>query len=67
MVFGGGNARGAYLAGAYERMLGLEVRPDWIIGASAGAITGAIVAGNPPERRLERLRDFWAERRSRRL
>lgn len=59
-VLGGGNALGAYLAGAYERMHELEVRPDWIVGASAGAITGAIVAGNPPERRLERLREFWA-------
>lgn len=61
VVFGGGNALGAYLAGAYERMLQADVRPDWIIGASAGAITGAIVAGNPPERRLERLQEFWAE------
>lgn len=61
VVFGGGNALGAYLAGAYERLLASEIRPDWIIGASIGAITGAIVAGNPPDRRLERLREFWAE------
>jgi NTE family protein len=60
VVFGGGNALGAYLAGAYEGLLQEDVRPDWIIGASIGAITGAIVAGNPPERRLERLREFWA-------
>jgi NTE family protein len=61
MVLGGGNALGAYLAGAYKRMQELEVRPDWIVGASAGAITGAIVAGNVPEKRLERLQEFWAE------
>jgi NTE family protein len=61
VVLGGGNALGAYLAGAYERLLHDDIRPDWIIGASAGAITGAILVGNPPERRLERLREFWAE------
>jgi NTE family protein len=61
VVFGGGNALGSYLAGAYEEMLQQDIRPSWIIGASAGAITGAIVAGNPPERRLERLREYWAE------
>lgn len=61
VVFGGGNALGAYLAGAYEEIVARDVRPDWIIGASAGAIMGAIVAGNPPERRLERVRAFWDE------
>jgi NTE family protein len=60
-VFGGGNALGAYLAGAYEELCARDIQPNWIIGASAGAITGAIVAGNPPERRLARLREFWAE------
>lgn len=61
VVLGGGNALGSYLAGAYERMVQRQVRPDWIIGASAGAITGAILAGNPPELRLPRLREFWSE------
>ena len=61
VVFGGGNALGAYLGGAYEQMLQQDIRPDWIIGASIGAVTGAIVAGNPPEKRLERLKAFWAE------
>jgi len=42
-------------------MVRRDLRPDWIIGASAGAITGAIIAGNPPERRVQRLREFWAE------
>jgi NTE family protein len=61
LVLGGGNALGAYLAGAYERLHEQGVRPDRIVGASIGAVTGAILAGNPPERRLERLREFWAE------
>ena len=60
LVLGGGNALGAYLAGAYERLHEQGVRPDRIVGASIGAVTGVILAGNPPERRLERLREFWA-------
>jgi NTE family protein len=63
LVLGGGNALGAYLAGAYEHLHERGVRPDRIVGASIGAVTGAILAGNPPERRLERLEAFWAEAR----
>ena len=37
------------------------IRPDWIIGASVGAITGAILAGNALEHRLAKLKEFWAE------
>src|SRR3954463_12243640 len=61
LVLGGGNALGAYLAGAYERLHEAGVRPDRIVGASIGAVTGALPAGNAPERRLERLEAFWAE------
>jgi NTE family protein len=61
LVLGGGNALGAYLAGAYETLHERGPRPDRIVGASIGAVTGAILAGNPPERRLERLQEFWAE------
>ena len=61
LVLGGGNALGAYLAGAYECLHERGVRPDRIVGASIGAVTGAILAGNPAERRLERLEEFWAE------
>jgi NTE family protein len=60
LVLGGGNALGAYLAGAYETLHEEGIRPDRIVGASIGAVTGAILTGNPPERRLERLREFWA-------
>ena len=33
--------------------------PDWITGVSIGAINGALIAGNPPKQRIERLRAFW--------
>lgn len=61
VVFGGGNALGAYHAGAYEQIGRRGLEPCWIVGASIGAITGAILAGNPPEHRLERLGAFWDE------
>ncbi|MDP4026085.1 patatin-like phospholipase family protein [Methylobacterium sp. NEAU 140] len=63
LVFGGGNALGAYHAGAFESLDAAGLRPDWVVGASVGAVTAALIAGNPPERRLERLRQFWAEAR----
>jgi NTE family protein len=59
VVFSGGNALGAYQAGAYQAMYEREMEPDWVAGASAGAINGAVICGNPPERRLERLASFW--------
>ena len=59
LVLQGGGALGAYQVGVYEAMHEAGVEPDWVIGTSIGAINGAIVAGNPPERRLDRLREFW--------
>jgi NTE family protein len=34
-------------------------KPDWIAGISIGAINAAIIAGNPPNSRVDRLREFW--------
>ena len=34
-------------------------KPDWVAGISIGAINAAIIAGNSPEKRVEKLRDFW--------
>jgi NTE family protein len=59
LVLGGGNALGAYLAGAYDALHAAGETPDWIAGSSIGAITAALIAGNPAERRLERLRAYW--------
>jgi NTE family protein len=61
LVLGGGNALGAYLAGAYEQLHEQGLWPNWIIGASIGAITGAILGGNAPEHRIEKLTRFWEE------
>lgn len=59
LVLQGGGALGAYQAGVWQALdeAGLEL--DWISGVSIGAINAALIAGNPPELRLERLRQFW--------
>lgn len=59
LVLQGGGALGAYQAGAYEALLDAGQKPEWIAGISIGAINSAIIAGNPPEKRVEKLRDFW--------
>lgn len=59
IVLQGGGALGAYQAGVYEELNRTGHRPGWIAGISIGAINAAIIAGNPPERRIERLKAFW--------
>lgn len=59
LVLGGGNALGAYHLGVCEGLLERDAVPSYVIGASIGAVTGAILLGNPPETRLPRLRAFW--------
>jgi NTE family protein len=60
LVLQGGGALGAYQVGVYQALHEAGVEPDWVIGTSIGAINGAIIAGNPPERRMARLEEFWA-------
>ncbi len=59
LVLQGGGALGAYQAGAYEGLAAAGQIPEWIAGISIGAINLAIIAGNQPNRRVERLRQFW--------
>jgi NTE family protein len=59
LVLQGGGALGAYQAGVYEELLSSAYEPDWIAGVSIGAINAALIAGNPPERRIERMTEFW--------
>lgn len=59
LVLQGGGALGSYQAGAYERLAKDGYMPEWISGISIGAINAAIIAGNRPEQRVERLRHFW--------
>ena len=59
LVLQGGGALGAYQAGVYEALDAAGVTPNRYAGISIGAINLAIIAGNPRERRVERLRQFW--------
>ena len=61
LLLQGGGALGAYQAGVYERLLQADVEPTWVAGISIGAINSAIIAGNPREHRVRRLRDFWEQ------
>jgi len=55
----GGGALGAYQAGVYQALHEAGIEPDWIIGTSIGAINASLIAGNSPQNRLPRLREFW--------
>jgi NTE family protein len=59
LVLQGGGALGAYQAGVYEGLQEKGIEIDWLAGISIGAVNAAIIAGNPPARRVERLRGFW--------
>jgi NTE family protein len=59
LVLQGGGALGAYQAGVYQALHEANIEPDWVSGVSIGAVNAAIIAGNPPHRRVDRLRTFW--------
>jgi NTE family protein len=59
LVLQGGGALGAYQVGVYQAMHEAGIEPDWVIGTSIGAINAALIAGNPPDQRFERLAEFW--------
>src|SRR6266581_2903321 len=59
LVLQGGGALGSYQAGVYQALAEADLHPDWVAGISIGAINSALIAGNPPEKRVERLREFW--------
>jgi NTE family protein len=43
----------------YEALSYSDYLPDWVAGISIGAINAAIIAGNAPEDRVDRLHRFW--------
>jgi NTE family protein len=60
LVLQGGGALGAYQVGVFQALHEAGIEPDWVIGTSIGAINAGIIAGNRPENRLPRLREFWS-------
>lgn len=61
LVLQGGGALGSYQAGAYQALSGHHFEPEWVAGISIGAINAAIIAGNAPEKRVARLKEFWEQ------
>jgi NTE family protein len=61
LVLQGGGALGSYQAGVYEALADSDYMPDWVAGISIGAVNAAIIAGNAPKDRVDRLRGFWEE------
>ena len=61
LVLSGGDALGAYQAGAYAALEKHGVRPNWVAGCGVGAVNAVIVAGNLPHERALQLRRFWQQ------
>uniref|UniRef100_UPI003BEF2C3B patatin-like phospholipase family protein n=1 Tax=Burkholderia arboris TaxID=488730 RepID=UPI003BEF2C3B len=59
LVLQGGGALGAYQAGVFEGLHEAGIPLDWVAGISIGALNTALIAGNAPEHRIDRLREFW--------
>ena len=59
LVLQGGGALGAYQAGVYEALHAAGRLPNWVAGISIGALNAAVIAGNAPEHRVAKLREFW--------
>lgn len=60
LVFAGGLSLAAYHGGAFEAFAQRAQPLHWLTGSSAGAITAALIAGNPPPCRIAALREFWS-------
>ncbi len=61
LVLQGGGALGSYQAGVFEALAAARQGPHWIAGISIGAINAALIAGNPHENCVARLREFWEQ------
>ena len=59
LVFQGGGALGSYQAGVFEGLSEAGIEPNWMSGVSIGAINASIIAGNKPEDRVAKLKEFW--------
>jgi NTE family protein len=61
LVLQGGGALGAFQGGVYQAMVEAGLQPDWVSGISIGAINAALIAGNAPDARIDKLRAFWEQ------
>jgi NTE family protein len=61
LLLQGGGALGAYQAGVYQALAEADLHPNWVAGISIGAINSGIIAGNAPDQRVGKLREFWEQ------
>src|SRR5262245_706512 len=59
-VFAGGGSLGAVQVGMLKALTRINVLPDFIVGASVGAINGAYFAAEPGEEGVARLERIWS-------
>src|ERR1700693_675725 len=59
LLLQGGGALGSYQGGGYQALAEANLQPEWVAGISIGAVNAALIAGNSPETRVEKLREFW--------
>lgn len=59
LICQGGGALGSYQAGVFEGLHQNGFTPTWVAGISIGSLNSCIIAGNAPEKRVEKLQEFW--------
>jgi NTE family protein len=64
-VFSGGGSRGAMEAGGIKALYEEGIRPDMVVGSSAGAMNATFLAIDPSEGAAERLCKIWQDVRNR--
>ncbi|HEY0686680.1 MAG TPA: patatin-like phospholipase family protein [Steroidobacter sp.] len=63
-VFAGGGSLGAVQVGMLKALMRIKVLPDFVVGASVGAINGAYFAAQPDVEGVARLERIWSKLRS---
>jgi NTE family protein len=64
-VLAGGGSLGAIQVGMLIELARVSVRPDLIVGVSAGALNGAFLAFDPSSAMIEQMADMWSRVRTR--
>ena len=59
-VLAGGGSLGAVQVGMLAELIGAGVRPDVIVGVSAGALNGAFLAFDPSLKMVEQMAVLWS-------
>ena len=60
-VLGGGGNRGPLEVGAIQALLNQGIVPDMIVGSSAGAINGALLAIDPLLKQVKHMAELWRD------